>query len=134
MMSKSVAFVSFSALFTIFTSFFHTADASCSMEFDTCVTNRDCCGSLTCVTGDWAVTTDSTCLSSRSTQLDALPRENKLDLLTKFYTEKAPEDKRKSAEEAEALLDKNLRSFAKLVSRIEKKYVIPVSTLENEEL
>jgi hypothetical protein len=77
--------------------------------------------------GDWAVTTDSTCLSERSARLEALSRDEKLALLVQFYGS-VPENKQKSPEQVEKLLNKNSRSskFAKLVSRIEKMYGIPV--------
>ena len=99
------------------------AAATCSNEFETCVMNRDCCGGLACVTGDWAITTDSTCLSERSVQLQALSRQEQLDLLVNFYTsDKIPADKHKSLQQVEILFNKNRRSFAKLVTRIETAY------------
>ncbi|CAB9517176.1 expressed unknown protein [Seminavis robusta] len=107
------------------------AHGACSGEFENCVVSRDCCGNhLSCETGNWAVTTDSTCLSERSVLLEALPREEKLDLLVQFYSNLHFEERRKSKEEVEKLFDKNSRSFAKLVSRIEKHYKMPVSTIE----
>jgi hypothetical protein len=95
--------------------------------------------------GDWAITTDSTCLSERSAQLEALSRDEKLALLVQFYgnsnDDRVVESKRKSPQQVETLLNKNSRSFAKLVSRIERMYGIPVvavrSTIQekqNEEL
>ena len=108
----------------------NTGTPSCSEEFETCVVNRDCCGSgdgaLSCVMGDWAVTTDSTCLSKRSEALEKLSKDKKRALIETYYTEKVPPESRKTLEEVQKILGKYSRSFLKLVHRLEKRYQIPV--------
>jgi hypothetical protein len=103
------------------------ASGDCSPEFLTCLMNRDCCDGLQCVTGDWAVTTDSTCLSERSIALDDLSKEEKFNMIQTFYAEKVPTDSVKSSEEAQRLVEKYSRSFAQLVSRLERRYIIAVT-------
>mmetsp|Transcript_15190 Transcript_15190/g.21493 ORF Transcript_15190/g.21493 Transcript_15190/m.21493 type:complete len:128 (-) Transcript_15190:537-920(-) len=103
--------------------------ADCAKEFDKCVMPRDCCDGLSCVAGDWEVTTDSTCLSSRSENLNALTIDQRVKLIQTFYTQQAAG---KSPEEAKALVEKYERSFAKLVSRIERKYGVAID--EEQEL
>ena len=99
------------------------ADENCLPEFDKCVMNRDCCGEdIECVAGKWEVTTDSTCLSTRSKILEQLSRDEKLRLLKDFYDNQVPPAKRKSTDQVVKLYEKNARSFAKLVARLEKKY------------
>ena len=53
---------------------------NCADEFENCVTNRDCCGHIECITGDWQYTTDSTCLSERSRTLDMQTKGLKLNV------------------------------------------------------
>jgi hypothetical protein len=64
---------------------FGNASATCLDEFERCVMNRDCCEGYRCVMGDWEVTTDSTCLSDRSVQLNALERSKKVALIQRYY-------------------------------------------------
>ena len=105
-------------------------EINCVPEFDKCVMNRDCCNfnkgddpsTLECVTGDWAVTTDSTCLSARSKLLEQLSKDEKIQLLKDFYDNKVPSMSRKSTSEVVKLYEKFARSFAKLVVRLETKY------------
>ena len=101
--------------------------AACSIEFESCVMNRDCCEGLHCATGDWAYTTDSTCLSHRSMQLNALDLDEKVDLIQQFYAKL--DDVMKSDDQVEALTKKyaNKREFAKLVKRLERKYGVNVT-------
>ena len=102
--------------------------AQCSKEFESCVMNRDCCAddALHCAVGDWAVTTDSTCLSNRSEQLNILEMDKKVLLIQRYY-EKL-NDANKTPEQAEALAKKysNMRQFAQLVVRLERKYEVSV--------
>mmetsp|Transcript_12522 Transcript_12522/g.15092 ORF Transcript_12522/g.15092 Transcript_12522/m.15092 type:complete len:98 (+) Transcript_12522:1-294(+) len=95
---------------------------------------RDCCDSLSCVAGDWEVTTDSTCLSSRSESLNALSVEERITLLQTFYRQRETKNgfAYNSPEEAKALVEKYERSFAKLVQRIERKYDVTIG--EEQEL
>lgn len=100
---------------------------NCVPEFDTCVMNRDCCSGLSCVTGDWEVTTDSTCLSPRSQKLNEMDPEQQILLIQSFYATKVNDDKKKSPQDAKALAEKYLRTaFAQLVFRLEQKYGISV--------
>jgi len=76
--------------------------------------------------GDWEITTDSACLTERSEALEALSTKEKLELVRRFYSSRVPKHARKAPEEADALVSKNRRSFAKLVARIERKYDIAI--------
>ena len=117
--------------------------ANCVEEFGQCVTNRDCCGygdgGIECVMGDWSVTTDSTCLSKRSQELDALSKENGFDhqsltVLLKHFIYQLPEiqeHQRKRYQEKqvddrfyEKIAEKYRHEFAKLVVSLERKYKI----------
>lgn len=109
------------------------SSSQCSEEFDTCVMNRDCCEGLKCVTGDWAVTSDSTCLSERSETLNALSSEEKIQLVQQFYQKEIHESP-KTQEEAEALARKYSRNFANLVARLERKYDVTLTEKGNDEL
>jgi len=102
-------------------------DINCLAEFETCVMNRDCCNDLDCVAGDWAVTTDSTCLSTRSQALNDLSRTEKIQILKEFYDHKVPPKKRKTTVEVVKLYEKNARTFPKLVAKLEKKYDISMT-------
>jgi hypothetical protein len=95
---------------------------NCSPEFDKCVMNRDCCEGLSCVAGDWAVTTDSHCLSERSAAFNALTKDQKLKLLKVFYDHQALPSKRKSTPEVYKLYQKYSRMFAELIVKMEQKY------------
>lgn len=107
--------------------------AACSIEFESCVMNRDCCEGLHCATGDWAYTTDSTCLSDRSIQLNALASEAKVGLMQKFYANRS--DARKTNDQIEALTKKyaNKRQFAQLVVKLERKYGVNFDFERNSE-
>ena len=116
----------------------------CVQEFDNCVINRDCCTNLKCITGDWQYTTDSTCLSPRSEQIDnmKLSREEKIRKVETFYNqdeimnygvEKGGEEEeeerksnKKSRKEIEKIVIKYDQEFPKLISRLEAKYGILV--------
>ena len=104
----------------------HDVSAACSMEFERCVMNRDCCEGYHCVMGDWEVTTDSTCLSDRSVQLNSLDMTKKVGLIQRYYD--ALGEAKKTPQDAEVLAKKyaNKREFAQLVVRLERKYGIPV--------
>lgn len=101
--------------------------AACSNEFETCVMNRDCCEGLHCAAGDWAYTTDSTCLSDRSVKLNALGIDKKVGLIHQFYTNLG--DTMKTNDQVEALTKKyaDRREFAQLVMRLERKYGVAVN-------
>jgi hypothetical protein len=108
----------------------YRVSAACSNEFETCAMNRDCCDGLHCAMGDWASSTDSTCLSDRSERLNALDISDKIGLIHRFYNTLNNNDvaAKKTAQEAEALATKysNKRQFAQLVVRLEKKYQVDV--------
>lgn len=127
---------------------------NCVEEFGKCVMNRDCCGrdepgdrEVECVTGDWAITTDSTCLSKRSQELEALYKENGFDeeslvvlLQNHIYQlpeiatkqNRAPEYKEKDPTKYAKISDlvykriaqKYSDNFAKLIVDLERKYEI----------
>jgi hypothetical protein len=106
-----------------------TASSSCVVEFDKCVTNRDCCDDLECVTGDWQYTTDSTCLSQKSQHMDVqtkgLTLEEKTALVEEFYSSlsyKEDEETTKTKEEITKIAHKYRHEFPKLVQKLERKY------------
>ncbi len=78
--------------------------------------------------GDWEVTTDSTCLSDRSVQLNALERSKKVALIQRYYETLGDGEAKKTPQDAEVLATKyaNKREFAQLVIRLERKYGVPV--------
>lgn len=102
----------------------------CVVEFDRCVTNRDCCTNLECVTGDWEYTTDSTCLSQWSRDIDAaiksMTLDEKTNLLLFFYQTITAEDREgkeeKSKEDISQIGYKYRHVFPKLVSKLGRKY------------
>jgi hypothetical protein len=98
--------------------------SDCVPEFGKCVMNRDCCAGSECMAGDWAVTTDSTCLSKRSQSLNGLAEPDRIALITRYYQRVLPpdEDKKKAPGEVEKLVAKYERKFAQLVLRLEEKY------------
>jgi hypothetical protein len=120
------------------------SSTNCVEEFGQCVTNRDCCGreehldrTVECVTGDWEVTTDSTCLSKRSQELDALSKENCFDhqtltVLLKHHIYQHPEIREQQTKRFrekeidplfyEKIADKYRHDFAKLIVSLERKY------------
>ncbi len=100
--------------------------AACSSEFEGCVMNRDCCVGLHCAAGDWAYTTDSTCLSDRSVKLNALDMDEKVRLIHHFY--KHLGDTGKTKDQVESLTKKYAykREFAQLVIRLERKYGVAI--------
>lgn len=98
------------------------AETNCSKEFSTCSTNRDCCEGTRCVMGDWSVTTDSVCLSTRSERLNQMEKAQKIALIKEYYSNfvkngKSPEDVEKLATKYD-----DQREFAQLVARLEHKY------------
>lgn len=108
-----------------------TIASECVEEFDNCVMNRDCCQDLKCVTGDWQFTTDSTCLSTRSEQIDnlKLSQEEKVSIVEQYYNRdevakklKDGEEKKKSREYVTKIVRRYDQEFPKLVSRLEAKY------------
>lgn len=104
--------------------------AGCVEEFGPCVMNRDCCEGMKCITGDWQYTTDSTCLSNRSEQIDNLnlTTEERIDVVLSFYSNKGvisklkEQEKGKSRTDVEKIVKRYIQDFPKLVSRLEKKY------------
>ena len=102
------------------------ASSSCVVEFDKCVTNRDCCDELECVTGDWQYTTDSTCLSKRSQQIDAqikgMTLEEKTLLVEEFYSSSSLKETKKTKEEISKITHKYRHQFPKLIQKLERKY------------
>ena len=85
---------------------------------------RDCCEGLLCVTGEWQYTTDSTCLSPRSKDIDDqnLSMEKRIIFIQKCY--QRVEKHNKSAEDVRKLVKKHDNVFSKLVTRLERKYDI----------
>ena len=110
-----------------------SSSSSCVKEFDPCVMPRDCCEGFECVAGDWAQTTDSTCLSRRSQNLASLrlTHEQQMTLVKDFY---AKQQVKKSDDELEDIL-KHFRPFARLVSRLEQKYhqPFPIPSIKGED-
>lgn len=121
--------------------------ANCVEEFGQCVTNRDCCGyedrAVECVTGDWEITTDSTCLSQRSQELESLSKENGFDhqsltVLLEHHIYQLPEIREQHAKRfRDQEMDpqfyrkaakKYRHEFAKLIVSLERKYKISDST------
>jgi hypothetical protein len=100
--------------------------ADCLQEFDKCVTNRDCCGDLQCRLGDWSLTTDSTCLSDRSMEMNSKALEQQVALVQRYYQRVA--HGKKSLNEIETLTRKYSMKgeFARLVIRLERMYGIRV--------
>ena len=97
--------------------------------------NRDCCANLKCVTGDWQYTTDSTCLSTRSEQIDKLnlSMEEKILIVEQYYNQQHEMyiankmndgEKNKSRKNVEKIVKRHDQEFPKLVSRLEAKYGI----------
>ena len=152
MLSPSLLFAA--ALLLIFLSGPNIAAGSsdnCVEEFGQCVTNRDCCGReqqgdhvVECVTGDWEVTTDSTCLSKRSQELEMISKENGFDhqtltVLLKHHVYQLPEireqqtkryrDKEIDPRFYEKIAEKYRHEFAKLVVSLERKYKINDATV-----
>jgi hypothetical protein len=95
--------------------------STCVQEFDHCVVSRDCCEGLSCVTGDWQYTTDSTCLWPKSEKLEKLHLsvEQRLKLLEAFYTKVGVD---KALDELDHLVKKYRAGFPKLVIKLERKY------------
>ena len=126
------------------------ASTSCAKEFENCVTNRDCCGfskrgnhddrkAIECVTGDWAHTTDSTCISKRSQMLDSITKDHDftvddVTVLLLHFIYKMPEIEEKQKGEKQEdyyyykIAQKYRHDFAKLIVNLERKYGIKDST------
>jgi hypothetical protein len=100
-----------------------TSSSSCVEEFGQCVTNRDCCQGLECILGDWQYTTDSTCLSPKSQEVDAaiigMTVDDKTNLLQHFYTS---QNIAKTNDEVAKIAYKYRHQFPRLVAKLEQKY------------
>lgn len=96
-------------------------DDSCVKEYGRCVMPRDCCQGLLCVAGDWQYTTDSTCLSPKTAEIEQLrlTLEMRRELLKTFYDKVQVT---KTDDEVDHLLKKFRSEFPKLVSKLEGKY------------
>ena len=96
-------------------------DSSCVKEYGRCVMPRDCCHGLLCVAGDWQYTTDSTCLSPKSAEIEKLhlTLEMRRELVQAFYHKIHVA---KTDEEVDHLLKKYRGEFPSLVSKLEGKY------------
>lgn len=96
-------------------------DAACVKEYGRCVMPRDCCEGLLCVAGDWQYTTDSTCLSPKSAEIEQLrlTLEMRRELLKQFYGKVHVS---KTDAEVDHLLKKYRGEFPTLVSKLEGKY------------
>lgn len=107
-------------------------ESSCEAEFGKCVMNRDCCDGLSCVAGDWSVTTDSTCLSTKSARIEqrGFSKEEKERIVTQFYQKQEVLDK--TAAQIEQLVKKYGRKFHQLVARLEKKYAVIIDIFPDE--
>jgi hypothetical protein len=99
------------------------SSTTCVHEFDRCVMPRDCCEGLECIAGDWAQTTDSTCLSRQSQQIASLRLTlgHQRALVKDFYVKQQVV---KTDDELDDII-KRFRPFARLVSRLEQKYQQP---------
>ena len=104
---------------------------NCVKEFETCTTTRDCCQTTTtttqlqCVAGDWSVTTDSTCLSSKSQQINNqnYSFEQRVELVRRYYAKINNNNNKNSITDIERIVTKYGKSkFPQLVSRLETKY------------
>ena len=101
---------------------------NCVKEFEQCSTPRDCCDSLECITGDWSVTTDSTCLSTKSQQINDknFSHDERVMLVKKFYDKvllSESNGNEKSIDDIERLVMKYGKTkFPQLLFRLEKKY------------
>lgn len=93
----------------------------CVPEFGKCVMPRDCCEGLSCIAGEWQYTTDSTCLSPKSAQIEQLhlTAEQRQELLAAFYQNVGAT---KSLQDLEYLLKKYRGKFPALVLKLERKY------------
>jgi hypothetical protein len=102
---------------------------TCVQEFDPCVMPRDCCKGLECIAGDWAQTTESTCLSRQSQQIASLRLTlgQQKALLKDFYVKQQVV---KTDDESDDII-KHFRPFARLVSRLEQKYQQPFQIIPN---
>ena len=100
-----------------------SSSLSCVKEYGRCVMPRDCCEGLSCVAGDWQYTTDSTCLSPKSAEIEQLhlTLEMRRDLVKAFYDKVQVS---KTDEEVDHLLKKYRGEFPKLVTKLEGKYNI----------
>ncbi|CAB9517177.1 expressed unknown protein [Seminavis robusta] len=105
--------------------------AACSNEFDACHVETDCCKGFSCIIleqDEYVIR--SNCLSKRSAQLEALPRDQKIELLVEFYDTVPDVAKRKSREQVEKFVDDHVRSFSRIVWWLERHYKIPVATMK----
>ena len=104
-------------------------------EFDKCVVKRDCCDELNCVTGDWQFTTDSTCLSKKSEEIESskFSLEEKIQLVQQFYSKLSSSSEvfdetgmivveKKTPDEISTIVNKYKSEFPKLVMKLERKY------------
>ena len=122
--------ISTTTITTAATEYKNNDSPSCVPEFDKCVTNRDCCAHLECVTGDWQYTTDSTCLSKQSqaleTELKKFSMEDKEKLLQAFYElqEQTLDDdtNKKTPEQVAKIAHQYRHDFHKLIAKLEQKY------------
>ena len=96
-------------------------DDSCVQEYGRCVMPRDCCAGLLCVAGDWQYTTDSTCLSPKTAEIEQLhlTLEQRRELVKTFYHKVQIT---KKDDEVDHLLKKYRGEFPKLVAKLEGKY------------
>lgn len=101
----------------------------CLSEFEECTMPRDCCEELSCEGGDWATTTNFKCLSKRSIQLNALTISQKVDLISNFYLNHAPERKF-TEEKIQSIVKRHQTEFAQLVTKLETKYGKSVTNIE----
>lgn len=98
-----------------------TDNTACVPEFDRCTMPRDCCEGLSCVTGEWQYSTDSTCLSAKSAEIEQqhLTFDQRRALLEAFYEKVGVS---KARDEVEHLLKKFRGEFPRLVMKLEGKY------------
>lgn len=101
-----------------------TTTSSCVQEFEQCSMPRDCCEGLSCVGGDWEYTTDSTCLSPKSEQLEGLrlTKTQQIQLVQDFYVKG---NVVKTDAQVEDIV-RRFQPFSKLVLSLERKYDRPM--------
>jgi len=84
------------------------------------------------MTGDWSVTTDSTCLSERSEAFHALNQHERRQLIEDFYY-KVLGETTKHAEDIRRIVSKYNTNFGELVLKLERKYERKIEESKGEQ-
>lgn len=106
---------------------------NCVAEFETCYFH-DCCEGFICTTNTkqdhlTANKKSSVCLSDRSIKLDEKSYDEKLGMIRHFYEDLVPPESRKSTDQVKQMIAGHHEAFAKLVSRLEKRYKMTIMDL-----